>query len=102
MSHTISAQDLRAKVARIIEKAGSQAAEAAQGRLALELAGMQQLLASPGASAAQRPAAPTSARSTVPAARPSTGRGEIAGGAPPVAQSPTPAQPTRFSLLEVD
>ena len=37
-----------------------------------------------------------------PAVRPSTGRGEIAGGAPPVAQSPTPAQPTRFSLLEVD
>jgi len=30
MSHTISAQDLRAKVARIIEKAGSTAAEAAQ------------------------------------------------------------------------
>jgi uncharacterized oxidoreductase len=30
MSHTISAQDLRAQVARIIEAAGSQAAEAAQ------------------------------------------------------------------------
>ena len=30
MSHTISAQDLRAKVARIIEKAGSQPVEAAQ------------------------------------------------------------------------
>ena len=30
MSHTISPQDLRAKVARIIEKAGSNAAEAFQ------------------------------------------------------------------------
>ncbi len=98
---------LRAKVAdeeadkwRMLERA--QAAEAAQGRLALELAGLQQLLASPGASAAQRPAAPAPPRPVPPTVRPSTGRAEVAGGAPPVAQASTPAQPTRFSLLEVD
>ena len=98
---------LRAKIAdeeaekwRMLERA--QAAEAAQGRLASELAGLQQLLASPGASAVQRHVAPASARPAAPAVRPSTGRAEVAGGAPPVAQALTPAQPTRFSLLEVD
>lgn len=98
---------LRAKVAdeeadkwRMLERA--QAAEAAQGRLAQELAGMQQLLASPSVGAAQRPAAPAPVRPAPPAVRPSTGRAEVAGGTPPVAQAPTPAQPTRFSLLEVD
>ena len=99
---------LRARVAdeeadkwRMLERA--QAAEAAQGRLALELAGLQQLLASPSAGAAQRPAAAAEAAPARPAmpARPSTARVEVAG-APPAAQASTPAQPTRFSLLEVD
>ena len=95
---------LRAKVAeeesekwRMLERA--QAAEEAQRRLAAELAGLQQLLASPSTSpslAFRPPATPSPRGPTQEPARPARSA------SPTPAPTPAPPQPTRFSLLEVD
>ena len=96
---------------RMLERA--QVAEAARDRLAAELAGLQQLLASPSASSSLvfRPPATAPTRGAQPdPVRPGTGRAEAAGsvsrantprpGSTPSAPAPEP--PSRFSLLEVD
>lgn len=95
---------------RMLERA--QVAEAARDRLAAELAGLQQLLASPSASSSLvfRPPAVAPARGAQPdPVRPSTGREAASasrtttqrtGPTPPA--PPPPEPPSRFALLEVD